>query len=61
MSKMHKLDSMALLSEIPGMFFSADGSARHQRMTMKKLGRRTHKIWPARSDALLPDAIEDQL
>jgi hypothetical protein len=61
MSKMQKLDSMALLSEIPGIFFSVDGNARHQRLTMKKLGRRTHKIWPARSGALLPDATEDQL
>jgi hypothetical protein len=43
------------------MIFSVDGCARHQRKTMKKTGLRMHQIWPARSDALLPDAIEDQL
>jgi hypothetical protein len=39
MSKMQKLDSIALLSEIFGLFFCIDDSAHHQRMTMKKLGR----------------------
>jgi hypothetical protein len=36
---MQKLDSIALLSEIPGLFFSINGSAHHHRMTMKKLDR----------------------
>jgi hypothetical protein len=30
-TKTRKLDTTTLLSEIPKVFFSADGSARHQR------------------------------
>jgi hypothetical protein len=43
-TKMRKLDSTTLLSEIPKAIFSADGSAHHQRNAVKKLTQRPHQI-----------------